>query len=311
MKQVTKAFAPATISNLGCGFDILGLALEEMGDEVIARLTEEPGVRILSMKGYKKGISKVVERNTAGVAVIEYLKFRGLSEKIGIHLDLIKNIPIGSGLGGSAASAVAAVIAVDKLMDKPLEKRALLDFAFKGEKMVDPSLPADNISASLLGGICLTQSLEPLKVHRIPIPDGINIVVLLPEIRILTKDNRKKIDTHVTLEDHIKQSANVSSFVLGCIRGNWEIIEDSLQDFIIEHQRADTIPHFYDIQAAALEKGALGCSISGSGPAIFAFCMNSADAGSVEEAMVSVCKKNGLIASSFISKISNNGAYCY
>lgn len=311
MKTVTKAFAPATISNLACGFDVLGLALEELGDEVIARLSDDPGVRILSMKGHKKGISKNPERNTAGVAVIEYLKFRGLSEKIGINLELIKKIPLGSGLGGSAASAVAAVVAVDKLMDTPLEKRALLDFAYRGEKIVDDSLPADNISASLLGGICLTQSLDPLKIHRIPIPSGIHIVVLLPKISILTKENRKNIAAHVSLENHIKQNANIASFVLGCIRGNWDIIKDSLQDFIIEHQRADTIPHFYDIQAAAMENRALGCSISGSGPAIFAFCMNSADAGSVEEAFAEVCKKKGIEADSFISKISNNGAYCY
>ena len=177
--------------------------------------------------------------------------------------------------------------------------------------MVDPNLPADNVSASLLGGISLTQSLDPLSVHRIPIPTGINIVVLMPKIKILTKDNRAKLDTNVSLKNHVKQSANLASFVLGCIRGQWDIIERSLQDFIIEHQRADDIPHFYDIQSAAMNKGAIGCSISGSGPAIFAFCMNTASATSVEEAMINVCKKNKMEASSFISKISLNGVYCY
>ncbi len=310
MRTVSKAFAPASISNLACGYDILGLAMDTMGDEVIARISEKPGVHIKSIRGFSKSIPKDVNTNTAGKAVQEYLRFRNL-ETMGIELEIIKNIPLGSGLGGSAASAVAAVVATDKLMKTPLEKRALLPFVLSGERVVHPDLPADNVSASLLGGICLTQSLDPLIVHRIPIPSGIHIVVLLPDIKVLTMENRATLKKEVSLRDHIRQSAQLGSFVLGCIRGNWDIIQFALKDFIIEPQRAQNIPHFYEIQKAAFNHGALGCSISGSGPAIFAFCMNSADADNVAIAMKRIYTENSIEAQSFISQISHNGAFCY
>ena len=310
MRTVSKAFAPASISNLACGYDILGLALEAMGDEVIARISEKPGVRIKSIKGHSHGILKDVNANTAGKAVEEYLQFRQLKSH-GIELEIIKNIPLGSGLGGSAASAVAAVVATDRLMKTPLEKRDLLPFVLSGERVVHPNLPADNVSASLLGGICMTQSLDPLMIHRIPIPTGIHIVVLLPDIQVLTAENRSKLKKEVRLKDHIRQSAQLGSFVLGCIRGNWDIIQFALKDFIIEPQRAQSIPHFYELQKTALDHGALGCSISGSGPAIFAFCMNSADAGNVEVALKGICADKSIEAKSFISGVSYNGAFCY
>lgn len=293
---------------MGVGFDTLGLCLERPGDEIIARFTDEwSGLRITEITGAKGKLPKEVERNTAGVAAQRLLEHLDETER-GIEFRIHKKMPFGSGLGSSAASAVAGVMAVNELFRRPLEKRDLLPFALDGEEIASGSRHADNVAPSLLGGLILTRDHATLDVHRLPMLRGLQVVVVHPQVEILTKDARNILSDTVPLKNHVEQSANLAAFCVAAYSGNLELMRRSLRDVVIEPQRKQLIPGFDAAQAAAMENDALGCSISGSGPSIFALCQNTLIAEKVSRAIQGVYQNLKIKSQSFISGINQEGA---
>jgi homoserine kinase len=302
-----KAFAPASIGNLGVGFDIFGMAIERPGDEVIAHKSDTPGLRITRITGANGKLPYAVEQNTAGVAALRLLEHLGETGR-GIELEIHKKMPLGSGLGSSAASAVAAVMAVSELLRSGLSKRDLLPFACAGEQVASGGFHADNVAPSLLGGIILIRDNATLDVHRLHVPRGLYATVVYPHLQVLTREARAILKADVPLADYVRQSANVAGFVVGCYTGDVPLIGRSLRDDIIEPQRAGLITGFYDVQAAAIDEGVLGCSISGSGPSVFALSANSLIAENSGQAMQRAFAKHGIESDVFISPVNQEGA---
>jgi len=307
MKEV-KVFAPATVANVACGFDILGFAIEKPGDEVIARFADRKGLIITQITGTKgKKLPFEVEKNTAGYAALQLLKHLGEEER-GIELEIHKKMPFGSGLGSSAASAVGGVMAVNELLNRPLSKKEILRFAVEGEEIADGAFHADNVAPSLFGGITLIRNNQELDVHALPVPENLHAMVVHPKIEILTKDARAVLSTEIKLKKAIEQTGNLGGLIVGLYQSDLELVSRSLQDVIIEPQRATLIPHFYEVKEAALSKGALGCSISGAGPSIFALCSNSSIADEIGVAMQKIFSDHGINSECFSSPINQEGA---
>jgi homoserine kinase len=302
-----KTFAPATVGNIGIGFDIMGLALERPGDEVIASKSNTPGVRIIKISGASGKLSHDPAQNTAGVAAMRLLEHLGATSQ-GIDLEIIKQMPIGSGMGSSAASAAAAVLAVSEAMRTGMSKRELLPFACLGEQLVSGGIQLDNVAPSLLGGIVLARDNATLDIHRLHAPKGLYLAVVHPHLEIRTKTARAILQQTVTLEQHIRQSANLAAFVVGLFNTDIPLIGRCLHDDIIEPQRAPMIPGFYAVKDAAMTAGALGCSISGAGPTVFALCANSLIAENAAEAMQQAFVQKGVQADVFLSGINQEGA---
>ncbi len=307
MRAGIKIFAPASVANLACGYDILGLALEQPGDEIIARPSDQPGIRISRIFGAQGKLPTDIRVNTAGVAATQVLE-AAKEPKFGIDLEIHKKMPFGTGMGSSACSAVAGAMAVNELLGRPFEKRELLPFAVAGEEAADGAWHADNIAPSLLGGVILVRNNMELDVIRLHSPPGLRVTIILPEIQVLTKDSRAILSPEVPLADHIQQSANLGGLVAGLFNSDLELIRRSLKDRIIEPQRAKLIPHFYDVQDAALSEGALGCSISGAGPAIFAISANTLVAERVGEAMERAFNDRGIGTRTYQSGINLEGS---
>ena len=310
MSAGIKVFAPASVGNVGVGFDCLGFALDAPGDEIVARLTDEPGVRIKTIYGAQGKLPLEVERNTAGLAALRTYEHIGRTER-GIELDIHKKMPFGSGLGSSAASAVAGAMAVNELLRRPLEKRELLPFAMAGEELASGSYHADNVAPSLLGGMVLVRDNATLDVHRLPLVRGLRAVVIYPKIEVMTREARELLNDTLPLSTHVTQAANLAGLVVGMFRSDLALIGRSLQDVLIEPQRARLIPRFEEVKAAALEQGALGCSISGSGPSIFALCANTLVAENVGNAMKRIYTAAKIRTKVFQSGINQEGAIRY
>jgi homoserine kinase len=302
-----KAFAPASVGNIGIGFDILGLALDKPGDEVIASKSDTPGLRITKITGAGGKLPYDPEKNTAGVAVLRLLEHLGETGR-GIELEIHKKMPINSRLGSSAASAAAATLAVSELLRTGLSKREILPFAWAGEQVASGGKQGDNVVPSLLGGIVLIRDNASFDVHRLHVPRGLYVVVVHPKLELLTKDARTILMQEVPLEKHIRQSANLAAFVVGLFNGDLGLVGRSLNDEIIEPQRASLIPGFYDVKEAALQEGALGCSISGAGPSVFALCANSLVAENVSLAMQKAFLKHHLESHIYVSMVNQEGA---
>lgn len=306
MRSGIKVFAPASVSNVACGFDLLGFALDQPGDEVIVRFSDKPGVHILMITGAKGKLPYETEKNTAGVAAQKLLEHLG-EKTIGIELELHKKMPIGSGLGSSAASAVGAVFAINELLKHPLEKRELLPFAAEAERISSGAAHLDNVAPSLIGGMVLVQKGDTMAAHRLPTPKGLCVAVVYPEVEILTKKARQILHPFVPLEKHVEQSSYLGALIVGLYQSDLDLIQRSLQDVIIEPQRAPLIPYFYEVKEAALRHGALGCSISGSGPSIFALCANSHIAQLCGESMSRIFDDAKMGYQLFISAINQEG----
>jgi len=306
MNPGIKVFAPASVANVACGFDILGFALEFPGDEIIARFKDRRGLEISKITGDGGRLPKEIEKNTAGVAARNLLQFLG-EETRGIELEIHKKMPFGSGLGSSAASAAGAVVAINELLRRPLTKEALLRFAVEGEQIADGAFHADNVAPSLLGGFTLTRTGESIECHKIPVPAGLIVVIIYPHIEILTKDARSIINKNISLDDHIAQSSYLAGFILGMLQSNFDLIRKSMKDLIIEPQRARMIPHFYKVQQLAMSNDALGCSISGAGPSIFSFFTSTPAAETAMQYMKEVYLLTDIPVSTYISKINPFG----
>ncbi len=303
-KTGIKVFAPASVANVACGFDVLGFALERPGDEIIVRFSEDKGLKITKITGGK--LPYEAEKNTAGYAALTLLEHLGESGR-GIEMEIHKKMPFGSGLGSSAASAAGAVVAINELLRRPLEKRDLLKFAVLGESIASGAIHADNVAPSLLGGFTLVRDSETLDVHRIHTPRGLYTAVVYPKVEVLTKEARAMLKTEVPLKTVVKQSANLGAFILGMFNSDFELIKRSLHDLIIEPQRAQLIPHFYEVKEAAYTEGVLGCSISGSGPSVFALAENSLTAERAGLAMQKIYEKNRIPCELYISPINMEG----
>jgi homoserine kinase len=305
MEAVT-AFAPATVSNVACGFDVLGFALESPGDEVTARFVAS-GVRIDDIIGDDGRLPRDAARNTAGVAAQALLA--RLGERRGVALTIRKGLPLASGLGGSAASAVASVVAVDALLGARSPLDVLMACAFEGERVGAGSAHGDNIAPSLYGGFVLVRQPDPPDVIRLPVPAGLTAVVVHPDLEIETARARALLGDTVPLADAIREWANLGAFVDALHRADFALMVRALEDTIAEPRRAPLVPGLAAIKRAAIGAGALGCGLSGSGPSLFALCENTATARHVAAAMAAAVRASiGGEPQTYISAIAPEGA---
>jgi homoserine kinase len=308
MNSGLKVISPASVSNLACGFDILGMALDIPADEIIGRWTDNPGIRIIEMTGHRNEIPLSPEKNIASVAANALLRHVG-EEGRGLDLRIHKHIGAGSGLGSSAASATAAVVLVNELLNRPFERRELIPFALEGEKIASGTPVGDNVISSLMGGLILVRDIETLDYHRIFTPPGLFMAILLPDIIINTIKGREILKKEVSLTSAVKQSANLGALIIGMHLGDFDLIQRSLHDDIIEPQRKHLIPHFDELKMKALELGALGCSISGAGPAVFALCKEKLIASGISDSMKNIYLQHGLESRTFTCGINHNGTF--
>ncbi|MGO9514999.1 MAG: homoserine kinase [Steroidobacteraceae bacterium] len=299
------AFAPATVANVGIGFDILGHTVEAVGDRVRVRRIGEPVVRIRAITGVAGELPIEPASNTAGRAA--QVMHAALNLDYGFEMDIDKGIPLASGMGGSAASAVAAVVAANALLEMSVPRLQLLKFAVEGEIVASGSAHLDNIAPCLFGGLVLTVGIDNPRVKQIPVPPSIRCVLVHPHMHLRTREARAILKRDVTRSDFVWQTANLAGFISGCYSNDLDMIRDSFNDVIIEPQRHSLIPGFKDVQHGAMSAGALGCSISGAGPAVFAWA-EIQHAEAVRGAMAAAFASHGLKSDCWISSLDYYGA---
>src|SRR5687768_4543185 len=305
MKSI-RAFAPATVANVSCGFDIFGFAVEAPADEVVITLTSKPGVIIKQITGDEGRLPLEASRNTSGVAVQAFLKEIGSTQ--GADIVLHKKLPLGSGMGSSAASSVAALIAINHLYDNPFSREQLLPFAMEAERIACGSAHADNVAPSLLGGFVLIRSYAPLDVAKIPTPAGLFCTLVHPHLELKTEDSRRVLKPSIQMKDAITQWGNIAGLVVGLMKPDYGLITRSLQDVIAEPIRSVLIPGFDLIKETAIKNGALGSGISGSGPTIFSLSTELKTAEKVGEEIQRQFVNMKLKSDVFVSKINHAGA---
>lgn len=304
MKSI-KIFAPATVANVACGFDIFGLAVDSPGDEVVITERSDDQIIIQNITGDEGKLTRDPLQNTVTVPIIKYLE--KLSLKRGFDIELHKRMPLGSGLGSSSASAVAGVFGVNKLLNEPLTDEELLPFAMEGERIACGSAHADNVAPALLGGFVLVRSYEPLDVVKINTPDNLWVTIVHPDVEVNTKDARFILRQEVPFDKAIAQMGNVAGLIAGMMTSNYQLIGRSMTDYLIEPKRAILIPGFDNVKAIALETGALGCSISGAGPSIFTFAEGQEKALIIGDAMKACFAEMDIESNIFCSKLNQSG----
>lgn len=298
-----KVFCPATIANISCGFDVLGLALDSVGDEMILRKTDTPGIRITRITGQELPLE--TEKNVAGVAALSLLNTLDFSG--GFEIEIVKNIKPGSGIGSSAASAAGAVSGINTLLGEPLTKHELLPFAMEGEKLASGVPHADNVAPALLGGFTLVRSYDPLDVIKLNTPGELQATIIHPQIEVKTADSRKILKTAISLKDGIRQWGNVGGLVAGLYTEDYDLISRSLEDHIVEPIRSILIPGYDALKEAAQRAGALGVGISGSGPSVFALSKGVTKAEEVATAFQKAYDQIGVPFEIHVSKINEEG----
>ncbi|WP_299800963.1 homoserine kinase [uncultured Maribacter sp.] len=298
-----KVFCPATVANVSCGFDVLGVALDSVGDEMIVRKVPQKGIRITKLTG--QDLPKETLNNVAGVAGNAFLLASDYDG--GFEIEINKKIKPGSGIGSSAASSAGAVWAMNDLLDNPFSKTELVKFAMEGERLASDVAHADNVAPALFGGFTLVRSYSPLDVITIPAPSELYVTIIHPQIEIKTSDSRKILKTTISMETGIKQWGNVGGLVAGLFKEDYDLIGRSLEDHIVEPIRSILIPGFDEVKKVSLEAGALGSGISGSGPSIFAFSKGNETAINVGNAMKTVYDKIGIAYEIHVSKINMEG----
>ncbi|MGJ8696544.1 MAG: homoserine kinase [Verrucomicrobiaceae bacterium] len=306
VRKEVRVFAPATVANVACGYDVLGFAIDAPGDEVVARHSDKPGLRITKITGDDGKLPLDAEKNTAGVAALDLLKHLGMLDR-GIELEIHKKMPFGSGLGSSAASAVAGAFAVNYLIGEPLTKKQLLPFAMTGEASADGAWHADNVGPCLLGGIIFIRDNEELDIAELPVPENLWAAVVHPDIEILTKVARGILPTEVPLANVTQQIGNLGGLICGLIQEDYGLISRSVHDVIAEPRRQKLIPDFYKAKRAALGAGALGFSISGAGPSVFALCEGEESAKKVGDAVSAIFTKANLENQLYVSRVNCEG----
>ncbi len=297
------AYAPAAVGNVAVGFDLLGHAIEKPGDVVSVERSDRDQVVIEEISGTTVELPLTAKNNSAGAAVIAMKEQLGIAT--GFLLRIRKGIPLGSGMGGSGASAVAAVFAANALLDAPLAVEELLPFALAGEAAATGTAPIDNVAPQLLGGLRLAHPAGGPPI-AVPVPAGLRCVLVHPACSIETRESRAGLDDNIALSLHTEQAGLLAAFVSACYQGDIALLSRSLRDVLIEPQRALRVPGFADVQASALQNSALGCSLSGSGPSVFAWCKRS-DAKAIAAAMQAAFARSGLDSTAFVSAIDAPG----
>jgi homoserine kinase len=304
LRQSATASAPASIGNVGVGFDILGQAFDAARDLVTAVRDEKPGVRLMQVSGLVSSLPNAPEKNTALAAAQAVLAAAG--SPCGMRLSIVKGVPLAAGMGGSAASAVAGAAAANALLGGPFELEELLPFALEGERVASDPPHWDNVMASLLGGLVLAAREDPPLVQRLPAPEGVVAILLHPDAAVETRMARSILSEQVPLKLAVEHSRRVAAFVAGCATGDLDLVRAGLEDLLVEPQRQHLVPALPDVKAAALEAGALGSSFSGSGPSVFAWALD-ADADAVEQVMLEAFAKAGLAARAYRAPVSSEG----
>jgi homoserine kinase len=303
-KRTIKAFAPATIANLSCGFDVLSLVMSGIGDTITLHESDAPGMRITHVEGAKLPLDPL--KNI--VSVVASRIFRDHGVQIGLDIEIIKGLKPGSGLGSSASSGVAAALASNEFLPKPLNIMELIPYAIEGELLVSDAYIADNVAASMLGGVILVRSAKPLHLLELPIIPDLWAVVVRPDRVVETSQARAILPKEVMMSAAVGQSANLGSFVHAMHTGDYQLLGQSLQDQLAEPSRKNLIPEFEPIRHAAMQAGAVGGGISGSGPGIYHLCEGETIAREVEQAIIETCKILGIGYDIYTSAVTNEGA---
>ena len=298
-----KIFSPATVANVSCGFDSLGFAIDTVGDEMTFTKTTEKGVKITEITGANLPFD--VDKNAAS-AVVKKMLLESNAD-FGISITIHKGFSPGSGLGSSAASAAGAAFGANQFLENHFSELELTKYAMFGEEVACGSQIADNVAAATYGGFVLVRSYNPLEIIRLPVPNELRLVAIHPQIEIKTKDAREVLPKEIPLKDAVTQWANVGGLIAGLYSNNYELIGHSLVDIIVEPARKNLIPYFDIVKQNAINAGALGAGISGSGPTIFALCKGDEIAKKVFEAIKNNYNNTGIEATAFISKVNNEG----
>ena len=305
LRERATAFAPASVGNVAIGFDIMGFAVDALGDRVTVARRSTPGVEIAAVRGIAGELPRAPGDNTAGQALLALAE--ALQPDFGFRVEIDKGIPLASGLGGSAASAVGAVVAANALLPQAMSRIELLRFALAGEAVASGSRHADNTAASLFGGLVLTVGIDQPRVKQIPVPAGIRAVIVHPHMFLATAKARAILKRNVELSDFVWQTAHLAGFISGCYTDDLDMIRASLEDVVIEPQRAALIPGFPEVRRAAMAAGALGCSISGAGPALFAWTLETS-APAVLVAMREEFARRSLSSDGWVVELASAGA---
>lgn len=302
-----RVFAPATVANMICGFDILGFAVNEPGDEVKMYRSEEKGVRIRSIEGDGGRLPIDPDRNTVSACVKMLLSDLGILSDIGVEIELIKHMPIGSGLGSSSASTVAGLYAINSLLGNPLHKDELMPYCVEGERLACGHGHADNVAPALMGGITLVRGGSDLDIVKIPVPQDLYAGIVFPQVDVPTRDARQLIKEKVLLKDAVTQWGNIAGLVAGLFQSDYGLISRSMQDVIIEPSRAILIPEFYTMKEIALTHGALSFGISGSGPSVVAMSQGPEAAEVVTAKIQAHLSEKGIESFKYVSAVNVEG----
>ncbi|OWY21404.1 homoserine kinase [Sphingobacteriales bacterium UPWRP_1] len=300
------AFAPATVANLNCGFDVLGMAIAAPGDEVSVWFNDAGTVRIVEITGDEGRLSYQPEKNTATGGMLTLLQHVGCQR--GVDVRIAKKMPFGSGLGSSAASAVAGVMALNRLLDSPLSKQQLVSFALDGEVIASGSRHADNVAPSMLGGIVLIRGYNPLDMIELPVPSNLFCVAIYPKIEILTKEARNILPKEIPLKTAITQTGNLAGLVSALYTRDFMLLERSMTDLFAEPYRAPLIPHFHELRQLALGRQALAFGISGSGPGMFALTQTADSAEVVSYTLQQFLQSRQIPCLAYVSEVNRSGA---
>lgn len=304
-KEIT-VFAPATVANVVCAYDVLGFALDEPGDEILMRKSDKPGVRIVQITGDDGRLPKESEKNTVSASVQNLLTHLGL-EDLGFEIELHKKMPIGSGLGSSAASTVGGLFAVNELLGNPLTRMELLPFAIQGEELACGHGHADNVAPALLGGFTLIRGYEPLDVIKLPVSAELYCSVIFPHVDVPTRAAREMIRTKVTLKDAAVQWGNIAGLISGLFMGDYALIGRSMKDVLIEPTRSILIPEFHEMRQIAESLNAISFGISGSGPSVFAFAESEEKAKEITKSIQHHLDSKNVDSNGYVSKVNQRG----
>ena len=298
-----RIFSPATVANVGCGFDVLGFCLDKVGDEMVVKKSQRKGIFITKIEGFE--LPYDVHENVAGISALAM--YAELDVDFGFEIEIYKQIKPGSGIGSSAASAVGSVFGMNYLLGNPFSKIELIKFAMKGEAVASNSEHADNIAPAVLGGFTLVKQSNPLEVIQLPSPDALHAVIVHPQIEIKTADSRAVLPKNIPLSDAISQWSNVGSLVHALHTSDYNLMGKSLIDVVIEPHRSKLIPNFNSLRKISLENGALGCSISGSGPSLFSLCKGLENAKKVEANQRALMANTDIHFETHVSIINKEG----
>ena len=298
-----KIFSPASIANLSCGFDILGVCLNDIGDEITVRKTKEKGIKILKVTGQKLTLD--VNKNVAGVSALALLKETNID--CGFEIEIHKGIKPGSGIGSSAASSAGSVFAINELIGKPYSSKELIKFALEGEKIASGAAHADNISAVLLGGFIFVRDSLNFDIFKLKTPIDLAFTILHPQIEVKTSESRALLQRPITLDKMITQSANLGAFISGLYNEDYNLISRSIKDVVVEPIRSILIPEFDKLKEISLSNNALGFGISGSGPSVFAMSKGLVNAKKIRDLLKVNYSKLGLSFDIHTSSVNEKG----